>query len=87
MITAFVFQDGSLTKNIHSGTANLAVAEALPAVDHLPSHGQAVAEHAAERGIDVVFAVNDVVAPGLDEELLRLAEVAAGIEARENVGA
>jgi cyclic 2,3-diphosphoglycerate synthetase len=46
-----------------------------------------VAEHAAERGIDVVFAVNDVVAPGLDEELLRLAEVAARTEARENVGA
>jgi cyclic 2,3-diphosphoglycerate synthetase len=44
-----------------------------------------VAEHAAERGIDVVFAVNEVVAGGLDEELLRLAEVAAGTEARENV--
>src|SRR5262245_2654015 len=48
MITAFVFQGGSLTKDIHSGTANLAVAEALPAVDHLPSHGRAVAEHAAD---------------------------------------
>src|SRR5512147_29998 len=48
MITAFVFQDGSLAKNIHSGTANLAVAEALPAVDNLPSHVQAVAEQAAE---------------------------------------
>jgi cyclic 2,3-diphosphoglycerate synthetase len=45
-----------------------------------------VAEEAAARGIDLVFAVNDVVAPGLDEELLRLAEVAAGAEARENVG-
>src|SRR5262245_58205754 len=43
MITAFDFQNGALTKNIHSGTPNLAVAEALPAVDHLPSHGQAVA--------------------------------------------
>ena len=48
MITAFVFHDGALTKNIHSGTANLAVAEALPAVDNLPSHVQAVAEHAAD---------------------------------------
>jgi cyclic 2,3-diphosphoglycerate synthase len=44
-----------------------------------------VAEEAAARGVDLVFAVNDVVAPGLDEELLRLAEVAAGAEARENV--
>ena len=48
MITAFVFHDGSLTKSILSGTANLAVAEALPAVDNLPSHVQAVAEHAAD---------------------------------------
>jgi magnesium transporter len=48
MITAFVFHDGSLTKSILSGTANLAVAEALPPVDNLPSHVQAVAEHAAE---------------------------------------
>jgi magnesium transporter len=48
MITAFVFHNGSLTKSILSGTANLAIAEALPAVDHLPSHGQAVAEHAAD---------------------------------------
>jgi cyclic 2,3-diphosphoglycerate synthetase len=45
-----------------------------------------VAEDAAARGIDLVFAVNDVVATGLDEELLRLAEVASGAEARENVG-
>jgi magnesium transporter len=48
MITAFVFHDGALTKSILSGTANLAVAEALPAVDNLPSHVQAVAEHAAD---------------------------------------
>jgi magnesium transporter len=48
MITAFVFHDGSLTKNILSGTANLAVAEALPPVDNLPSHVQAVAELAAD---------------------------------------
>jgi cyclic 2,3-diphosphoglycerate synthase len=44
-----------------------------------------VAEAAAARGIDLVFAVNDVVAPGLDDELLRLSEVATGAEARENV--
>ncbi|HET6160828.1 MAG TPA: magnesium transporter CorA family protein [Dongiaceae bacterium] len=48
MITAFVFQGGSLTKSILSGTANLAVAEALPPVDNLPSHVQAVAESAAD---------------------------------------
>jgi magnesium transporter len=48
MITAFVFHDGALTKSILSGTANLAVAEALPPVDNLPSHVQAVAEHAAD---------------------------------------
>jgi cyclic 2,3-diphosphoglycerate synthetase len=44
-----------------------------------------VAEHAAARGIDVVLAANDVVAPGLDEALLELAEVASPAEARENV--
>jgi magnesium transporter len=48
MITAFALENGSLNKNIVSGTANLAVAEALPAVDNLPSHVRAVAEHAAE---------------------------------------
>ncbi|HEY7604685.1 MAG TPA: hypothetical protein VH760_10525 [Gaiellaceae bacterium] len=44
-----------------------------------------VAEHAASRGVDVVLAANDVVAPGLDDVLLELAEVAFGAEARENV--
>jgi cyclic 2,3-diphosphoglycerate synthase len=44
-----------------------------------------VAEHAAARGVDVVLAANDVVAPGLDEALLELAKVAVGAEARENV--
>jgi cyclic 2,3-diphosphoglycerate synthase len=44
-----------------------------------------VAEQAAARGIDVVLAANDVVAPGLDELLLELTEVAAGAHARENV--
>jgi cyclic 2,3-diphosphoglycerate synthase len=44
-----------------------------------------VAEHAAAHGIDVVLAANDVVAPGLDEALLELAEVASRAEARENV--
>ena len=44
-----------------------------------------VAEHAAASGVDVVLAANDVVAPGLDEVLLELAEVAVGAEPRENV--
>jgi magnesium transporter len=48
MITAFAFHDGALTKSILSGTANLAVKEALPPVDNLPSHVQAVAEHAGD---------------------------------------
>jgi cyclic 2,3-diphosphoglycerate synthase len=43
-----------------------------------------VAEHAAARGVEVVLAANDVVAPGVDDALLRLAEVAAGTEEREN---
>jgi cyclic 2,3-diphosphoglycerate synthetase len=44
-----------------------------------------VAEHAAARDVDLVLAANDVVAPGLDDVLLELAEVAVGAEARENV--
>jgi cyclic 2,3-diphosphoglycerate synthetase len=44
-----------------------------------------VAEHAAARGLDVVLAANEVVAPGLDEEVLELAGVASGAVARENV--
>jgi len=36
-----------------------------------------VAEHALAHGIDVVLAANDVVAPGLDEQLLALAPVTA----------
>ncbi len=44
-----------------------------------------VAEHAEARGVDVVLAANDVVAAGLDEVLLELAEVAVGADARENV--
>jgi cyclic 2,3-diphosphoglycerate synthetase len=43
-----------------------------------------VAEHAADRGLDVVLAANEVVAPGLDEALGELAEVASGALAREN---
>ena len=43
-----------------------------------------VAETAAERGVEVVLAGNAVVAPGLDEALLELAEVAAGAKAGEN---
>ncbi len=44
-----------------------------------------VAEAAAERGAELVLARNDVVAPGLDEALLELAEVAVGTQARENL--
>jgi cyclic 2,3-diphosphoglycerate synthetase len=44
-----------------------------------------VAEHAAAGRADLVLAANDVVADGLDEVLLELAEVAAGAEPRENV--
>jgi cyclic 2,3-diphosphoglycerate synthetase len=44
-----------------------------------------VAEHAAARGVEVILAANDVVAPGLDDVLLELAEVASGAPARENV--
>jgi cyclic 2,3-diphosphoglycerate synthetase len=43
-----------------------------------------VAETAAERGVALVLARNDVVAPGLDDALLELAEVADGAKAREN---
>jgi cyclic 2,3-diphosphoglycerate synthetase len=44
-----------------------------------------VAEVAASRGVDVVPACNDVVAPGLDDAILELAEVAVGAKARENL--
>jgi cyclic 2,3-diphosphoglycerate synthetase len=44
-----------------------------------------VAEHADARGVEVVLAANEVVAPGLDEALFELAEVASGAAARENV--
>jgi hypothetical protein len=38
-----------------------------------------VAEAAAERGVDVVFADNEVVAPGLDEAVLRLVPARARV--------
>jgi cyclic 2,3-diphosphoglycerate synthetase len=44
-----------------------------------------VAETAAARGAEVVFADNEVVAPGLDDALLALAELAVGAEARDNL--
>ena len=44
MITAFAHTNGALTKSIVSGTPHLAVAEALPPVDVLPSHVRAVAD-------------------------------------------
>jgi cyclic 2,3-diphosphoglycerate synthetase len=43
-----------------------------------------VAEAAAQRGVQVVLARNDVVAAGLDEAVLELAGVAAEADAREN---
>jgi cyclic 2,3-diphosphoglycerate synthetase len=45
-----------------------------------------VAEAAEERGAAVVFARNDVRAPGLDDALLELAQVAAGTGSRHNLG-
>ena len=41
-----------------------------------------VAEAAAERGVRVVLLANDVDAPGLDEQVLELAEAAVGWEVR-----
>jgi cyclic 2,3-diphosphoglycerate synthetase len=43
-----------------------------------------VAEQAAARGVEVVLADNEVVAPGLDEVLLDLADLAIGTKARDN---
>jgi cyclic 2,3-diphosphoglycerate synthetase len=45
-----------------------------------------VAEVAEERGADVVLAGYDVEAPGLDDALLGLAEVAIAAQPRENLG-
>jgi len=44
-----------------------------------------VAETAVSRGVDVVLAGNHVVAPGLDDALLELAELATGSKSRENL--
>jgi cyclic 2,3-diphosphoglycerate synthase len=44
-----------------------------------------VAEAAAERGAELVLAAYDVEAPGLDDALLELAEVAVGAQPRENL--
>jgi cyclic 2,3-diphosphoglycerate synthetase len=44
-----------------------------------------VAETAAARGVEVVLAGNEVVAAGLDDDLLALAELAVGPEARDNL--
>jgi cyclic 2,3-diphosphoglycerate synthetase len=41
-----------------------------------------VAETAIERGVPVVLLANDVEAPGLDEQLVALAEAAVGEEVR-----
>jgi cyclic 2,3-diphosphoglycerate synthetase len=44
-----------------------------------------VVEQAVARGVEVVLAENEVVAPGVDEAMLTLAALAAGVEARENL--
>jgi cyclic 2,3-diphosphoglycerate synthetase len=44
-----------------------------------------VAEAAAERNVEVVLAAYDVEAPGLDDALLELAELAKRAPARENL--
>jgi cyclic 2,3-diphosphoglycerate synthetase len=44
-----------------------------------------VAETAASRGVDLVLAGNEVVAPGLDEVLLELADLATEARSRENL--
>ncbi len=44
-----------------------------------------VAEAAARRGAELVLASYDVQAPGLDAALLELAEVAVGVQPRENL--
>jgi cyclic 2,3-diphosphoglycerate synthetase len=44
-----------------------------------------VAETAAARGVEVVLADNHVVAAGLDDALLALADLAVGAEARDNL--
>jgi cyclic 2,3-diphosphoglycerate synthase len=44
-----------------------------------------VAEAAVERGAEVVLAAYDVEAPGLDDALLELVEVAVGAQASENL--
>jgi cyclic 2,3-diphosphoglycerate synthetase len=44
-----------------------------------------VAEAAAARGAEVVLATYDVEAPGLDDALLELAELAVGAQPRENL--
>ncbi len=43
-----------------------------------------VAETAAERGVEVVLAGNEVIAPGLDDALLELAELAVAAKDGEN---
>jgi cyclic 2,3-diphosphoglycerate synthetase len=46
-----------------------------------------VAEAAAERAVPVVFADNEVVASGLDDALLELADLAIAAKARKNLSA
>ncbi len=44
-----------------------------------------VAETASARGAEIVLADNEVVAPGLDDALLALTDLAVGAEARDNL--
>ena len=69
----------SLRRDLESADAEVFLVELKAAAIDV------VAEAAAERGAELVLARNDVVAPGLDEALLELAEVAVGTQPRENL--
>jgi cyclic 2,3-diphosphoglycerate synthetase len=63
----------ALRQDLHSVDAEVYVVEIKAAAIDV------VAEAAAERGVEVVFADNEVVADGLDERLLALAEQGARV--------
>ncbi len=67
-----------LRRDLETAEADVYVVELKAAAIDL------VAETAADRGVDVVLAGNEVVAPGLDDALLELAELARGAKARDN---
>jgi cyclic 2,3-diphosphoglycerate synthase len=70
---------GKLARELEQADADVYVVELKAAAIDV------VADHAAANGIDVVFAANEVVAHGLDDALLELAEVASGAEAGNNI--